>query len=95
MIAAPNITDPAMLYARLSSQQKRGIKLIAEHRLYRRRDGYGMTPYRVSLDIISALRALHLVRVDTAAHNPCPVLTGMGQMVHAVMQQRAERRRQA
>lgn len=95
MIAAANTTDLSTIVGHLSSAQKRGIKLIAEHRLYRRRNGYGIAPSSVSLDVVSSLRSLQLVRVDAASFNPCPTLTGSGQAVHAIMKQRSEQRRRA
>ncbi|OBQ59602.1 hypothetical protein EFV37_22005 [Mesorhizobium loti] len=79
--------DPSML----SSQQRRAVNLIKLHRLYRRPNGYGKPPASVSLDIVRSLLALGLVRLDTSGMS-CPVLTGSGLNLHAVMEQRARKR---
>lgn len=93
MSAATTPQDPATVFARLSSQQKRGLKLIALYRLYRRRNGFGQAPASVSLEIVRSLRALELVQVETnAGPAPCPVLTTKGQTIHAVIEQRSSRR---
>lgn len=84
-----------VLPAQLSSQQKRAIRLIRDHRLYRRLNGYGKPPSGVSLDVVGSLRALGLVRIETNAHQPYPVLTGQGMNMFIVMQVRAEQRRRA
>lgn len=84
-----------VLPAQLSTQQKRALRLIHDHRLYRRHKGYGPSLSSVSLDVVSSLRGLNLVRIDTAGREPCPVLTGQGKNLYDVMQLRAEMRRQA
>ncbi len=85
----------SILPAQLSSQQRRAIRLIHDHRLYRRPKGYGRAPSGVSLDVISSLKGLNLVRIDITGRQPCPVLTGQGKNLYDVMQLRAEMRRQA
>lgn len=84
-----------VLPAQLSAQQKRAIRLINDHRLYRRLNGFGRAPAGVSLDVVASLKSLGLVRIDTSGHQPCPVLTGHGRNMFIVMQARAEQRRQA
>ncbi|GAA2871747.1 hypothetical protein GCM10010837_24080 [Aminobacter niigataensis] len=82
-----------ILPQQLSPQQKRGLRLIHDHRLYRRLNGYGKAPAGVSLDVVNSLRGLGLIRIDITGRQPCPVLTGQGKNLHIVMQARAERRR--
>ena len=84
-----------ILPAQLSTQQKRALRLIHDHRLYRRLNGYGRSPSNISLDVVSSLRGLNLVRIDTAGHQPCPVLTGHGRNLYDVMKMRADMRRRA
>lgn len=77
----------------LTSQQKRAFLTIADRRLYRRAGGWGRGDSGVTLAMVEALTALGLVRIERGHTEPHPVLTGAGQMLLAVIQQRAERRR--
>lgn len=84
-----------VLPAQLTQTQKRALRLIHDRRMYRRLNGYGQAPAGVSLDVVSTLRGLGLVRIDISGRQPCPVLTGAGHNLHNVMTVRAEQRRQA
>lgn len=86
-----DFVDPKML----SSAQRRALKLIADHKLYRRLGGYGRAPASVSLDIVASLKGLGLARTETTGPQPHPVLTGKGNNILAVMRQRAEMRGRA
>jgi hypothetical protein len=80
--------DPKML----SAQQRRALKLLAQHRLYRRKGGYGRAPVSISLDIAASLTALGLAKLDYSGPAPHPALTGAGQTVLGVMKERQGRR---
>lgn len=79
-LAANTQVDPATL----SMQQRRAINLIKAYRLYRRPNGFGRQPASITLSIFKSLQGLGLVRL----YGDCPVLTGSGLNVHAVMEER-------
>jgi hypothetical protein len=84
------IVDPSMLSAR----QRRALGLAGKPgtRLIRSKGGWGFLPDRVSLDVAASLVGLDLCRVDRSGRHPELVLTGSGQMVRAVVEQRKARR---
>jgi hypothetical protein len=88
LLKKPALVDPSLL----SAQQRRALGLAGKVRLIRARGAWGFLPARVSLDVGHSLVGLGLARVDRGGRHPELVLTGAGQMVLAVMEQRKARR---
>lgn len=78
----------------LKPSHRKGLQLLAQpQRLYRTTRGWGHAPNRITLDLGAQLRAKGLARVELSGRAPALVLTGDGQAVHAVIEQRRERKR--
>lgn len=87
-----NTARPPVLPNMLSSTQRKALALIASRRLHRMVGGWGVKPYRVSLDVVNSLIGLSLVRIDRFSdRHPFPVLTGAGRDLLDVIEARRRR----
>lgn len=76
----------------LSTQQRRAMRICRTWKLFRHRGRWGNVPNSVSLDVGSSLVGLKIFAVDRSGRFPELVLTGYGQTILAVLDQRAARR---
>lgn len=76
----------------LSAPQRRALRIVKKQHCYRRYGGFGRPPHGISLDVAATMLRLGLCRQDYSGRQPELVLTGVGENVLAVMEQRALRR---
>lgn len=91
MTLAVTITDndPSVL----SAQQRRCLRTVKVHHCFRRQGGFGRAPNSVALDVATSMIRRGLCRQDYSGRTAALVLTGAGEAVLAVMEQRAQRKR--
>lgn len=91
MNTMPIVAD--MSPSTLSPQQRRALRIVRTYHCFRRPGGFGKPPHGISLDVASSMIRLGLFRQNYSARAPELVLTGAGDAVLAVLEQRAKRRR--
>lgn len=79
--------------SQLSAQQRRCLRIVKKGDCFRRPGGFGRPPHGVSLDVAQSMIGLGLIKQDYTPRHPTLVLTGAGATVHAVLEQRAARRK--